>query len=139
MNTDVAIVGGYGDVFADKKVEVISIKNDSILQIDKGIPSLPKDLVCIHGARLPNGNYIKLQSLHATVCMNGCTYSCGGWDSLGQRCALHEVMDRDGVVIEKKELPLILIDHTATKIDNNRFLVAGGWDQNVTKTFQINK
>ena len=41
--------------------------------------------------------------------------------------------------MEKKELPLILIDHTATKIDNDRFLVAGGWDQNVTKTFKINK
>ena len=71
--------------------------------------------------------------------MNGCTYSCGGWNSLGRRCALHEVMGRDGVVMEKKELPLILIDHTATKIDNNRFLVAGGWDQNVCKTFQIDK
>ena len=76
MNTDVAIVGGYGDAFEDQNVEVISIKNDSIIQIKKGIPSLPKDLFCMHGAKLPNGDYIKLQSLHATVCMNGCTYSC---------------------------------------------------------------
>ena len=77
------------------------------------------------------GKMVIPRSLHASVCMNGCTYSCGGWDSFGNRCALHEVIDTDGVVREKKELPIILIDHTATKIDQNRFLIAGGWDENV--------
>ena len=65
----------------------------------------------------------------AKVGINGCTYFSGGWYFYGQ--TLHEVIDTDGVVREKKELPIILIDHTATKIDQNRFLIAGGWDENV--------
>lgn len=83
------------------------------------------------------GKMVIPRSLHASVCINGCTYSSGGWDSYGQRCALHEVIDTDGVVREKKELPIILIDHTATKIDNSHFMIAGGWDENVRANIQI--
>ena len=73
---------------------------------------------------------------HSSVLLNGCLYSCGGRDSSGKRTSHHEVLDLEGRVEEKKELPFALSRHSAHKLNENQYMVIGGWnDANVRKSF----
>ena len=67
---------------------------------------------------------------HASVFINGIMFSSGGCESFSYPSknivCHHEAFSIDGVVKEIKEMPIALYGHTATKIDNNRYLVTGG-------------
>ena len=66
MFLDIIIIGGFGykylpdeypGVYLDD-IEMISIVNGSVLHVKTAIPSLPKMLLSITGATLPNGNLL---------------------------------------------------------------------------------
>ena len=145
---------------------MVSIKKDSISIINSTIPSLPKGLGHLRGTQLPdqdllvsggytgsvrNDEYLrfsqdsnqwkkvgtmkKARYAHSSVLLNGCLYSCGGWDSSSET-SHHEVLNLDGRVEEKKELPIPLTYHTANKLNDNQYMVIGGGrDKNVSKSF----
>ena len=75
---------------------------------------------------------------HSSVLLNGCLYSCGGVDSSNNQTSHHEVLNLDGRVEEKKELPIALWGHTANKLNDNQYIVIGGYDStNVSKNFRL--
>ena len=76
---------------------------------------------------------------HSSVLLNGCVYSCGGLDSSDKNTSHHEVLTLDGRVVEKKELPFALRGHTANKLNDNQYMVIGGYDKNVSKSFLNHK
>ena len=73
------------------------------------------------------------RSSHSSVLLNGCLYSCGGVDSSDNETSHHEVLNLDGRVEEKKELPIKLKHHTATKLNETQYMVCGGMVENVKK------
>ena len=83
---------------------------------------------------------------HSSVLMNGGLYSVGGKASSWNGTSHHEVLNLDGWigwnflrVEEKKKLPIALSGHTANKLDENKYMVIGGLDRNVSKQIQIIK
>ena len=148
-------------------VEVVSIKSDSISIINTTIPSLPKGLNNLRGTTLPdhdllvsggytgsvrNDEYLRFDQAsnqwkkvgtmkmarhyHSSVLLNGGLYSIGGNLGIGLY-SHHEVFNLDGRVEEKKELPIALSGHTANKLYENKYMVIGGRDKNVSKKIQI--
>ena len=82
---------------------------------------------------------------HSSVLLNGCVFSCGGDRSYSsrpdllrpdkhQKTSSHEVISLDGIVKERKELPIALSHHTANKINETEYMICGGYDANVSKT-----
>ena len=147
-------------------VEVVSIKKDSISLINTTIPLLPKGLEHLRGAQLPNhdllvsgatgsnrndeylrfdrasnqwkkvGTMKKANHLHSSVLLNGCLYSCGSRFSSYKSTSHHEVLNLDGGVEEKRELPIALRYHTANKLNENQYMVIGGYEKYVSKIFR---
>ena len=81
------------------------------------------------------GTMKKARLSHSSVLMNGCFYSCGGVVSTNNITSHHEVLNLDGRVGEKKELPIKLQYHTANKLNENPYMVLGGYNGNVKKIF----
>ena len=79
------------------------------------------------------GTMKKARRLHSSVLLNGCLYSTGGYDLSNKITSHHEILNLDGRVEEKKELPIQLWGHTANKLNENQYMVCGGWDKNVSK------
>ena len=72
---------------------------------------------------------------HASILMNGVLYSCGGWDSseYEETISHHEAFNlSEHEVKEMKNMPIALDGHTATKIDDNKYLIAGGRGNDVS-------
>ena len=76
---------------------------------------------------------------HSSVLLNGCLYSSGGVVSSVEITSHHEVLNLDGRIEEKKELPIALSCHTANKLNEYQYMVIGGSDKDVSKKFQIIK
>ena len=80
---------------------------------------------------------------HSSVFMDGRLYTCGGCTSTGNTTSHHEAFS---LVIgsnekeffvgvnKKKEMPLALQNHSATKIGQYKMLICGGFDKHVIKT-----
>ena len=85
---------------------------------------------------------------HSSVLLNGCVFSCGGDRSYRlsvsgyyglppdepQKTSSHEVFSLDGIVKERKELPIALSHHTANKINETQYMICGGYGAKVSKT-----
>ena len=63
---------------------------------------------------------------HSSVLLNGCLYSCGGFYSTSKATSHHEAFSLDGVVNEKRGLPIPLFNHTANKLNESQYMVIGG-------------
>ena len=63
---------------------------------------------------------------HSSVLLNGYLYSCGGFYSPRKATSHHEAFSSDGVVNEKRELPIELSNHTANKLNESQYMVIGG-------------
>ena len=83
----------------------------------------------------------KANHLHSSVLLNGCLYSCGSRFSSYKSTSHHEVLNLDGRVEEKKELPSKrLSSHTAHRLNENQYIVIGGYDcSNVSKKYDHEK
>ena len=88
------------------------------------------------------GKMMKGRSTHSVIVGNK-MYSCGGYDSASDVVSYHEEFsyslmgDLDQGVTEKKELSIALRAHTATVLDESRFIVCGGDNRkNVRKKYQ---
>ena len=78
------------------------------------------------------------RSSHSSVLLNKCLYSCGGVDSSDNETSHHEVLNLHGRVEEKKKLPIALGGHTANELNDNQYMVIGGYDStNVSKNFRL--
>ena len=142
------------------KKDSISMINSTIPSLPKRLNSLrgtqlPNQDLLVSGGRtgyVMNDEYLRFSQdsnqwkkvgtmkmaryAHSSVLLNGCLYSCGGYDSPGNTISHHEVLNLDGRVSEKKELPIALGNHTANKLNNYEYMVCGGWDaKNVSKKF----
>jgi len=159
-NSYIAIIGGYNNGYLDDvevvsiKKDSISIINSTIPSLPKGLgyfrgTQLPDhDLLVSGGWRgsVKNNEYLRFSQdsnqwkkvgtikmaryAHSSVLLNGCLYSCGGDDSSGRVTSHHEVLNMDGRVEEKKELPIALGGHTANKLNDNQYMVIGGRAKN---------
>ena len=85
------------------------------------------------------GTMKKVRRLHSSVLLKRCLYLCGGIDSSRKVTSHHEVLNLDGRVEEKKALPIALTNHTANKLNDNQYMVIGGNDKNVSRSFLNNK
>ena len=70
---------------------------------------------------------------HSSVLLNGCVYSCGGYKRWMSHERHHEVFSLDGSVKDRKELPIALSGHTASRLNENQYMICGGVDENVSK------
>ena len=144
------------------KKDSISMINSTVPSLPKGLAGLrgtqlPNQDLLVSGGRtgdVMNDEYLrfsqdsnqwkkvgtmkKARGLHSSVLLNGCVYSCGGVDSSGRAISHHEVLKLDGIVEKKKELPIELACHTANKLNNNQYMVCGGYDiANVSKNVRL--
>ena len=74
------------------------------------------------------GNMSWLRTNHSTVFMNGSIFSCGSTDRSPQEHH-EEFRLEDKIVKERKRLPIKLLNHSATEIDQKRYMVTGGKPQ----------
>ena len=74
------------------------------------------------------GNMLWLRTNHSSVFMNGSIFSCGGID-LSTQEHHEEFRLEDKIVKERKRLPIKLLHHSATEIDQRRYMVMGGKTQ----------
>ena len=113
-NQDLLVTGGYTG----------SVRNDEYLRFSQE-----------SNQWLKVGTMKVARSSHSSVLLNGCLYSCGGFDSSDNETSHHEVLNLDGRVEEKKELPSAgLSSHTAHRLNENQYIVIGGYDcSNVSK------
>ena len=140
---------------------MISIKKDSVSLINEALPSLIKKLSSLAGVQLPGGDllviggytgstyndeYLTLKkgsstwtetgrmkiarSSHPSVFLDGAVFSCGG-ENESSVLSHHESFTLTGAIKKKKELPIALYRHSATKYTENEILVCGGWDSKV--------
>ena len=81
---------------------------------------------------------------HSSVFMDGSLYTCGGCTFPGNTTSHHEafslvvgsnINEYFVGVKKKKEMPLALRNHSATKIGQHKMLICGGLDKHVIKTF----
>ena len=147
------------------KKDSISIINTTIPLLPKRLvhlqgTQLPNHDLLVSGGRSwsdRNGEYLKFDQAsnqwkkvgtmkkaryaHSSVLLNGCLYSCGGIDSSHYATSHHEVLNLDGRVEEKKELPSKrLSSHTAHRLNENQYIVIGGYDcSNVSKKYDHKK
>ena len=141
------------------KKDSISIINTTIPLLPKRLvhlqgTQLPNHDLLVSGGRSwsdRNGEYLKFDQAsnqwkkvgtmkkaryaHSSVLLNGCLYSCGGIDSSHYATSHHEVLNLDGGIEEKRELPIALRYHTANKLNENQYMVIGGLDKNASKIF----
>ena len=82
------------------------------------------------------GTMKKANHLHSSVLLNGCLYSCGSRFSSYKSTSHHEVLNLDGGIEEKRELPIALRYHTANKLNENQYMVIGGYEKYVSKIFR---
>ena len=77
------------------------------------------------------GSMLKPKAFHSSVFMNGSIFSCGGIEPLGiiSHGCHEEFRLEDKIVRERKKLPIKLQYHSATEIDQNRYMVVGGIGQ----------
>ena len=68
------------------------------------------------------------QANHSSVFMNGSIFSCGGTDRTPEEHH-EEFRLEDKIVKERKRLPIKLLNHSATEIDQKRYMVTGGKPQ----------
>ena len=147
------------------KSDSISIINTTIPSLPKGLnnlrgTTLPDHDLLVSGGYLIGGNddyltfdeYLRFSQdsnqwkkvgtmkmarhYHSSVLLNGGLYSIGGNLGIGLY-SHHEVFNLDGRIEEKKELPIALSGHTANKLYENKYMVIGGRDKNVSKKIQI--
>ena len=71
------------------------------------------------------GNMLWLRTNHSSVFMNGSIFSCGGID-LSPQEHHEEFRLEDKIVKERKRLPIKLLHHSATEIDQKRYMVVSG-------------
>ena len=119
-NRDLLVTGGYtGSV-------TWPVRNDEYLRFSQK-----------SNQWLKVGTMKMTRSSHSSVLLNGCLYSCGGVDSSDNVTFHHEVLNLHGRVEEKKELPIKLKLHTANKLNENQYMVIGGFDEtNVSNKFE---
>ena len=120
LNQDLLVLGGYDEN---------DVENDEYLRFDQSSSQWKKI-----GTR-------KMATVsHSSVLLNGCLYSCGGYYPSDKITSHHEVLNLNGRVEEKKELPIALADHTANKLNEYQYMVIGGHDETyVSKEFWIIK
>ena len=85
------------------------------------------------------GTMKNARDAHSSVFLNGCLFTCGGVITSGfliSPSSFHEGFT-EKFPRKKKELPIPLAYHTATNLNENQFLVVGGWDQNVSLFHKI--
>ena len=77
------------------------------------------------------GSMLKPRAYHSSVFMNGSIFSCGGIEPLGiiPHVCHEEFRLEDKIIKERKKLPIKLQYHSATEIDQNRYMVVGGIGQ----------
>ena len=125
LNQDLLVSGG----------SIESDRNDEYLRFSKDSNQWKKV-----------GTMKMARSSHSSVLLNGCLYSCGGLESSYATISHHEVLKFDGRIEEKKELPIALYSHTANKLNENQYMVIGGWESeskshcmNVSESFLNHK
>ena len=74
------------------------------------------------------GSMLKPRAHHSSIAMNGSIFSCGGLEPHSIIPFEHheEFRLEDKIVRERKELPIKLRHHSATGLDQNRYMVIGG-------------
>ena len=77
------------------------------------------------------GSMLKSRAHHSSIVMNGSIFSCGGIEPHRISPFEHheEFRLEDKIVRERKELPIKLRFHSATDLDQNRYMVIGGIGQ----------
>ena len=70
---------------------------------------------------------------HSSVYVDGVLLTTGGSNSTHNALAHHEHFSFDGGVKDRKELPIALRRHRATMFGNNKMLISGGCDIQVSK------
>ena len=80
---------------------------------------------------LSMGSMLKPRGYHSSIAMNDSIFSCGGIEPHGIFPFEHheEFRLEDKIVRERKELPIKLRHHSATGLDQNRYMVIGGIGQ----------
>ena len=144
-------------------VEMISIVNGSVLHINTAIPSPPGMLFNFTGATLPNGNllvrgeykyfdeYLVFKdgsnqwkkigasemalSGPSSVLIDGRFFTTGFHGSTKYELSHHEEFSFDGIIKERRKLPIGLQNHTATIFGQQQILVCGGIDIDVRNRF----
>ena len=76
------------------------------------------------------GNMKHNRAFHSSVLLDGCLITTGGWSNHStlslERLSNLEIFSRHRDVLEMKEMPVALSDHTTTMFGKNRILVCGG-------------
>ena len=148
-------------------VEMISIVNGSVLNVNTAIPPLPKMYFSITGAALPNGNllvrgeneyfdeYLIFKngsnqwkkigfsemslSYPSSVLIDGRFFTFGLHCSTKYELSHHVEFSFDGIVKERRKLPIGLRNHTATILGQQEIIICGGFDSNVSNKFENRK
>ena len=76
----------------------------------------------------------KATSCHSSVWIDGRLLTLGGL-SHNTVTSRHEEFSFDEGVKERKDMPIPLKNHTATKFGHHKIIVCGGIAEKVTKTF----
>ena len=80
---------------------------------------------------------------HSSVWMDDCLLTTGGEDNVNRKSRLedwetiahHEEFSLNGGVKDKKEMPIALKCHTATKFGHHKMIVCGGKGKSVSHPF----
>ena len=80
------------------------------------------------------GHMKRRKNWNTSVLVNGCLFTTGGFK---RKYSLHEKFSFQKGVKHKKEMPIALEGHTATILSKHKYLICGGVDRKVIKTFQI--
>ena len=141
-------------------IEVISLLNNfvhsKILKIHEVIPSLPGGFYWLGGTQLPNGNFLLCGENANSSEKEKCLLFKNGFnqgekvgatkinifcrvcmlDPRGYRWRqfIHETFPFVGGVKQKIDVPVKLFEYAIAIFDNDRMLISGGCDENVSKT-----
>ena len=70
---------------------------------------------------------------HSCVYIDGVLLTTGGSNSSHYALSHHEHFSFEGGAMDRKELPIALHKHRATHVGNNKMLISGGCDIQVSK------
>ena len=87
------------------------------------------------------GTKKRARKYHSSIFYEKCLYTAGGLDSTNNATSHHEELSLNGIVKEKKALPIALHGHTANMLNQNKMLICGGSIQGkdgFSHRFQVN-
>ena len=79
------------------------------------------------------GTMITERTSHSSIWIEDCLLTTGGRNMVGKVTSCHEEFSFHGGFKERKKMPIPLNHHTATRFDQNKIIVCGGYDGRVSK------